>query len=155
MSKVVLLDSGPFGMYANPKVSDKNTACKDRVDDLLSKGTKVLVPEIVFYEVGRKFHHLHLQNPTSKNLVRLNAAVQFLGLLPITSLTWNKAIELWAQARHDRHSTAGDDSIDGDVLLVAQAKIEIENGASIEIATTNVKHFAYFGVKVLDWQDLK
>ncbi|MEO1430600.1 MAG: hypothetical protein AAFS12_02910 [Cyanobacteria bacterium J06632_19] len=53
-----------------------------------------------------------------------------------------QAALLWAQARQQGQPTAGDKTIDGDVILVAQAiTLGIPN---VVIATTNVGHLSRF-----------
>jgi len=42
-------------------------------------------------------------------------------------------------------------SLDGDVILAAQAKIEELNGNQVIVATTNVKHLSLF-VDAREWQ---
>jgi hypothetical protein len=46
MSRVILLDAGPLGMYANPKASPKNEECRRRVDAFLVAGHTVRAPGI-------------------------------------------------------------------------------------------------------------
>jgi hypothetical protein len=53
-----------------------------------------------------------------------------------------RAAELWAQARQAGQPTAGDNTIDADMILVAQA--ESFNDPDTIIATTNVGHLSRF-----------
>jgi hypothetical protein len=53
-----------------------------------------------------------------------------------------RAAELWALARQTGQPTAGDNTIDGDMILVALA--ESLRGPSTIIATTNVGHLSRF-----------
>jgi hypothetical protein len=53
-----------------------------------------------------------------------------------------QAAKLWAQARQQGQPTAGNNTIDGDMILIAQAKtLGDPNGI---IATTNVGHLSRF-----------
>jgi hypothetical protein len=58
---------------------------------------------------------------------------------------------LWAQARQQGQPTAGDKTIDGDMVLIAQAKaLEVPD---VVIATTNVGHLSRFIAADL-WQNI-
>ena len=52
------------------------------------------------------------------------------------------AAQFWAEARQQGQPTAGDKTIDADVILAAQA-ITLSDGA-VTIATTNVGHLSRF-----------
>ena len=56
--------------------------------------------------------------------------------------TMKRAAELWALARQIGRPTAGDNTIDADMILVAQA--ESVGDPNTIIATTNVGHLAHF-----------
>jgi hypothetical protein len=156
MNNVVLLDAGPLGMYANPKSrKPKNKLCKQRVEALLAGGAYVKVPEIADYEVRRKLIHLTLRDPKCKAILRLDAVIKALGLVPFTADTLKRAAKLWAEARHRNHVTAPPEAIDGDVILATQAIIETEKGDNVEIATTNSTDLAGLFPKLLNWDDLK
>lgn len=155
MSNVVLLDSGPLGMYSNRGKKPKNQLCKQRVNALLTSGVAVRVPGIADYEVRRELLRLKLNNPASKGVDRLDATIRILGLIPITGRTMDKAAEIWARARHRGITTAPKEALDGDVILVAQAEIETENGDEVQIATTNSSDLQRLFSAVLNWDDLK
>jgi hypothetical protein len=55
-----------------------------------------------------------------------------------------KAAEFWAQARQQGQPTADDKSLDGDVILAAQAVTISNQGEDVVIATTNVDHRSRF-----------
>jgi predicted nucleic acid-binding protein len=83
-----------------------------------------------------------LRAKKKKGLARLNSLCQRLEYLPITTDSMRQAAELWAQARQQGQPTAGDKTIDGDMILIAQAKsLEV---ADVVIATTNVGHLSRF-----------
>ena len=71
--------------------------------------------------------------------------------LPIKTVAMRQAAQLWAQARQQGQPTAGDKTIDNDMILVAQA-ITLEV-ADVVIATTNVRHLARFIAAEL-WKDI-
>jgi hypothetical protein len=62
-----------------------------------------------------------------------------------------QAALLWAQARQQGQPTAGDNTIDGDMILVAQAMSL--NASNLVIATTNVGHLSRFIAAEL-WQNI-
>jgi predicted nucleic acid-binding protein len=62
--------------------------------------------------------------------------------LPITTAAMRRAAELWAIARQTGQPTAGDNTIDADVILIAQAQTLGVPG--VVIATTNVGHLSRF-----------
>lgn len=71
--------------------------------------------------------------------------------LPITTIVMRQAALLWAQARQQGQPTAGDNTIDGDMILVAQAMSL--NASNLVIATTNVGHLSRFIAAEL-WQNI-
>ncbi|MGB6298959.1 MAG: nuclease [Rivularia sp. (in: cyanobacteria)] len=138
MSQVVILDAGPIGLVTNPKLSLQSTACTRWLQDLVSSNVRVIIPEIADYEVRREL----LRANKTKGLARLDELVKLLEYLPITTAAMRQAALFWAQARQQGQPTAGDKTIDGDVILVAQAiTLGIPN---VVIATTNVGHLSRF-----------
>ncbi len=72
--------------------------------------------------------------------------------LPLTTAAMQQAAKLWAEARQQGQPTAGDKTIDGDMILVAQA---ITLGSpDVVIATTNVGHLSRFITAEL-WQNIQ
>lgn len=62
-----------------------------------------------------------------------------------------QAARLWAHARQQGQPTAGDKTIDGDMILVAQAVTLAMS--DVVIATTNVGHLSRFIAAEL-WQNI-
>jgi hypothetical protein len=74
--------------------------------------------------------------------LRLDALGSLCEYLPISTVAMRRAAELWAMARQTGQPTAVDNTIDADIILVAQGQ---SLGVShIEIATTNVGHLSRF-----------
>ena len=117
MSQVILLDSGPLGLVTNPKLSAESLACTRWLQLLVSSGSRVIIPEIADYEVRREL----LRANKVKGIARLDELSQLLEYLPITTAAMRQAALFWAQARQQGQPTAGDKTIDGDIILVAQA----------------------------------
>lgn len=147
MKPVVLLDSGPLGLLCHTRRSAVTSACQQWLAALLSAGRRVLVPEIVDYELRRELLRLGRRAA----LVRLDALAQATEYLPITTVAMRRAAELWAQARQQGQPTAGDNTIDADMILAAQALTLAT--PDVVIATTNIGHLALFVPAEL-WQSI-
>ena len=107
---------------------------------MLSKGARVLVPEIADYEVRREL----LRADKTRGIERLDALEARIGYLPITTAVMLRAAEFWAAARKRGRPTATDAALDGDVILAAQAALASAGEDRAVIATTNIGHLALF-----------
>jgi predicted nucleic acid-binding protein len=147
VSRVVFLDAGPLGLVTNPRRSPRSTACAQWLQSLVSDGTRVIVPEIADYEVRRELLRANKQ----KGIAQLDGLVDLLEYLPITTAAMRQAAVFWAEARQRGQPTAGDKTIDSDMILAAQG---VMLGVSdIVIATTNVGHLTRFVPADL-WQNI-
>ena len=147
MSKIVVLDAGIIGLVTNPKRSPESTACNRWLQTLTALRFRVIVPEIADYEVRREL----LRAKKVKGIARLDDLANLVEYLPITTATMRQAAVFWAQARQQGQPTAGDKTIDGDMILVAQAiTLGVPN---VVIATTNVGHLSRFAQADL-WQNI-
>jgi predicted nucleic acid-binding protein len=147
VSQVILLDTGPLGLITNPKMSPTSLACAQWLQDRVTEGKRVIIPEIADYEVRREL----IRANKTRGIARLNALASLIEYLPITTAAMRKAAQLWAQARQQGQPTAGDKNIDGDMILIAQASsLEI---ADLVIVTTNVGHLSRFIAADL-WQNI-
>jgi predicted nucleic acid-binding protein len=72
------------------------------------------------------------------NLDQLYARLEY---LPITTLAMRLAADLWAQARNAGVPTAAAGSLDGDVILAAQATAL---NVAVVVATGNPAHLSRF-----------
>ena len=147
MSAVVFLDSGPLGLLSHPHSTPSPLACRQWASRLQAARRRIIVPEITDYEVRREL--LRANKPLS--IALLDGLAQQLEYLPITTPAMRRAAELWAQARQQGQQTAGDNTIDADMILAAQA---LTLGVpDVIIATTNVGHLARFVPADL-WQNV-
>ncbi len=64
-----------------------------------------------------------------------------------------QAAELWAEVRQSGQATADPKSLDGDVILAAQALLQAQQGYEVIVAATNVKHISRF-VDARLWTDI-
>ncbi len=144
---VVFLDSGPLGLLCHSRRSPVTNACHAWLASLNSSGYRVIVPEITDYEVRREL----LRTGRWSSIRRLDALAKATEYLPITTAAMQRAAELWAQARQQGQPTAGDNTIDADMILAAQA---LTLGVpQVIVATTNVGHLSRF-VPADDWQNI-
>jgi predicted nucleic acid-binding protein len=148
VSRVIILDAGPLGLITNPKLSAESVVCAQWLQTHITSGrSRIIIPEIADYEVRREL----LRANKSKGIARLDDLSKLIEYLPITTAAMRQAAKLWAQARQQGQPTAGDKTIDGDMILVAQAMtLEI---ADVIIATTNVGHLSRFIAAEL-WQNV-
>jgi predicted nucleic acid-binding protein len=148
VNRVVLLDTGPLGLATNPRRSSQSVACAQWLQSLVSSGVRVLLPEIADYEVRRALLRANKEN----GLARLDALARLLEYLPLTTTAMRQAARFWAQARQQGRPTAGDQALDGDVILAAQA---VTLGVSdVVVATTNVGHLSRF-VSAEPWHTIR
>jgi len=147
VANVVLLDSGPLGLVTNPKRSLTSMACAQWLQRLVSAGCRVLIPEIADYEVRREL----LRADKKRGLAQLDTLATLIEYLPITTRAMRHAAEFWAQARRQGQQTAGDNTIDSDMILAAQA-VTLDT-ANVVIATTNVGHLSRFAPAEL-WENV-
>ena len=138
MSRTVLLDAGPLGLVTNPNLSPVGVLCSGWLQELLTSGVRVIVPEIADYEIRRELLRAH----KTAGLAKLDALTQALEYRPITTAAMRRAAEFWAQARQQGQPTAPDASLDADVILAAQA--DTLGVPDFIIATTNVGHLSRF-----------
>lgn len=147
MSRVIVLDTGPIGLITNPKLSAQSVACNRWLQAHLRAGSRILLPEIADYEVRREL----LRANKLKGLNRLDNLASAIEYMPLTTIAMRKAARLWAQARQQGQPTAGDKTIDGDMILIAQAMTL--DAQDVVIATTNVGHLSRF-IDADEWQNI-
>ena len=147
MNRVVLLDTSVLGIVTNPKRSPLTVACRQWVESLTSDGVQIIVPEIADYELRREL----LRVKKKRGLAHLEHLISQIKYLPITTSAMRQAAAFWAQARQQGQPTAGDNTIDCDMILAAQA---FTLGVTdFVIATTNIRHLSRFVPADL-WQNI-
>lgn len=147
MSKVILLDTHPLSKVTHPKIDPK---VQQWLKSLRENKTVIRVPEIADYELRREL----LREQKQKSIDRLNQFNQIC-FIPLTPETMRKAAELWAWVRNQGKPTASNDSLDGDVILAAQAILQLKSFDEVIVVTKNLKHISRFeseGICVADWQ---
>lgn len=142
-----MLDAGPLGLITNPKLSTESEACAHWLQTHITSGGRIIIPEIADYEIRREL----LRANKTKGITRLDELAKLIEYLPITTTAMRQAAKLWAEARQQGQPTAGDKTIDGDMILVAQAMTF--GVPDVVIATTNVGHLSRFIAAEL-WQNV-
>ncbi len=113
MNKIVVLDSGPLSLVTSPKVLPLILNCKRWLRSLRRRGVKVILPEIIDYELRREL----LRANRTSGIARLDRLATTVDYLPLTTVAMRQAAQFWAQARQQGQPTAGDRNIDVDVIL--------------------------------------
>lgn len=134
----VVLDSGPLWLLTQSRLTPVGVACLRWAADLRAASHQIVLPEIVDYEVRREL----LLRAAARRLQLLDQLDGTFRYLELDRPTMRRAAELWAHARQIGQPTAGDSTIDADIILIAQAEALNDPGAVI--ATTNVGHLARF-----------
>ena len=151
MARIILLDSTPLGLLCRRRGHVPGDSCQRWLDSIKLAGIIVVIPEIADYEVRRE-------------LIRLGA-LTLLGRLdnlaadsdydPITTPIMRKAAEFWADLRSRGLPTAGDESLDADAILAAQAALIGGPGDTVTVATSNARHLGRFpGIDARDWPSI-
>lgn len=148
MSRIVILDSGPVGLLTQRKDVLPAEVCRRWQKELLASGARVILPEIVDYEVRRELLRIKSVN----GLARLDHLTAVIEYLPLTKAAMRKAAELWADVRQKEQPTADPKELDGDVILAAQALMLGE--ADVVVATTNAGHLSRF-VAAQSWPEVQ
>ena len=138
--RLVILDSGPLGLMANPRAGSRPEECRAWATNLTESGIRLFVPEIADYEVRRKRIHIN----STQGVRRLDLIKETLEYAPITTDVMMLAAELWAASRSAGLPTAGPDSLDGDCILAAQAILAGGLTDIATIATDNVAHLSRY-----------
>lgn len=115
--------------------------------------TRIILPEIVDYEVRRK---LLSNRDGAASVRRLDELVRPGGLLiyvPINTAAMRRAARSWSEARRGGYPTADDKALDGDVILAAQALEYVGEEDHLIVATGNQSDLArYIGGRALPWE---
>ena len=146
----LLLDSGPFGLITQPRISPEVMAINRWMVRCLRAGHSILVPA-VHYEVRREL----LRARKVSGLARLDAFVQAdpSRYLHLTDAALRLAAELWARTRQEGRPTASASDLDVDVILAAQA-LSVNAGGEVVVVTTNPRHLRPF-VDARPWSEIE
>jgi predicted nucleic acid-binding protein len=151
MSRVIVLDTSPLGMLANPFRATPGTDILRWTHDQVQAGHRLVVPAVADYELRREL----IRNRSSRSLLLLDRFIQAEPgrYLPLTDEALQLAATLWAQARNRGTPTADPKELDCDVLIAAQALTLGVPVGDLVIATSNVGHLSQFAPAAL-WNTL-
>ena len=147
--QAVLLDSGPLGLLTHPKGSPESIACREWAISLAESGVRVIIPEIIDYELRREL----IQARLARSLRLLDQLLEMFDYLPIDTKIMRQAADFWAQARQAGLATADRHAVDGDVILAAQTVSLGFAPEEVVIATANIGHISRFVAAKL-WRDI-
>ena len=111
-----------------------------------AKGRRIILPEIIDYEIRREFE----LNGMYQSMAILDALPRRIEYLTITTSMMIRASKLWARARRIGRPTASKAALDIDMILIAQSE---STSSNFIIATSNVAHLSRFVPADL-WQNI-
>src|SRR5262245_60347229 len=151
MARIILLDSSPLALACRPRGHTHGDACRNWLDTIRLSGNRVVIPEIVDHEVRREL----IRRGARTGLTRLDILTGQLVYDYLTTPIMRKAAEFWADLRRRGLPTAGDEGLDADAILAAQAVLIGGPGDTVTVATSNARHLARFpGIDAQDWASI-
>lgn len=150
MIPIIVLDSTPLALLLQKPQYVAADQCRQWLVQCLQRGSRVVVPEIIDYEVRRELTRLH----KTRALDALDAfnRAESDRYLPLCTSAFRVAAQLWAQARQDGLPTADPHALDIDCLLAAQ--VLNERWPEAVIATSNVGHLGRY-VRAEEWEKIQ
>jgi len=153
MPSPLLLDSNILSKVVHPSAEEHRSIATAIQRLFKDNRFEVFVPEITDYELRRKLLHIGYRPHQGRKWAR-EALIELdqiasQGYLPLTTEAMKLAASLWAQTRSEGRLRGPEESLDTDIILVAQAR-----QAGGQIVTTNEKHF--WGIADLfDWRSFQ
>lgn len=149
MNDAIVLDAGPLGMITHPRARQRHALLLDWLKRRVASGVEIVIAEIADYEVRRELLRANLHH----SVQRLDSLKSHFTYLPITTTAMLRAAAVWAGARNRGFQTAGNQALDGDVILAAQA-MQIPGTKNPIIATDNIGHLSRYAPADL-WSNIK
>lgn len=142
VTQLLCLDSGPLGLLTHPQRGDEMIGITEWLSDCLRRGTRVILPAIVYFAVKREL----LRAQKTIGIGRLDALVTAIPgrYLPLSDVALRLAAELWAKCRREGQPTADAKALDIDVIIAAQILSSEADMSKVVIATANPKHLSQF-----------
>jgi predicted nucleic acid-binding protein len=138
----IILDSTPLGLLAQKPNAAQADECRNWVASKANQGLRIIVPEVVDYELRRELLRLRKVDAIDRlDRLLLDRMVTY---LPITTSAMRLAADLWAQARQRGMPTADPRALDVDVILSAQVLAGRWTPPEFVVATSNVTHLSQF-----------
>ena len=149
MATIVLLDAGLVGLACVDPVKPATMAFEAWLKGVIGSAVVVRIADVTRYEVRRELGRL---GATTK-LRRLEQFCTRIPTVPVTPEAWDRAGDFWATVRRQGRPTASPEALDADAILAGVAATIGGPGDRVVIATTNVRHLAWFpGVDAREWQ---
>jgi predicted nucleic acid-binding protein len=149
--RFIVLDSTPLGLLFTRVGNQKGDECRAWLKRHLLAGIRIIVPEIIDYELRRELLRLGRTGVVSDLDAFLSAETD--RFLPLTTASMRLAADLWARSRKQGTPTADPQALDIDVILSAQVLSEYGTPTDFMVATSNVAHLAHF-VPAKQWQTI-
>ncbi|HET6251299.1 MAG TPA: PIN domain-containing protein [Tepidisphaeraceae bacterium] len=151
MKPTLILDSTPLGLlFQKPRIQQADD-CREWLKQQLARGVRVIVPEIVQYELRREL--LRLGRVKAERALVEFASARPDRFLPINTPALELAAELWARSRRQGKPTAHPHALDIDVILAAQVLAAGFNPSDFVVATSNITHLSLF-VPAAPWESI-
>jgi hypothetical protein len=151
MIKAIVLDSGPLGLIVHKVGVKAADDCRTWLAGHIQRGVRVLVPEIVDYELRRELIRLgKVQAISDLQTFETDVPGRY---LPVNTPVLRHAAELWAEARKQGIPTAHEHELDVDLILAAQALGVGLPPTDFAVATSNPFHLSRFVPADL-WQNI-
>ena len=142
MNSVIVLDSAPLGLLFQKTGIPEADQCRAWLAGHLQGGVRVVVPEVVNYELRRELLRLgHASAVAALDAFNRAAPDRY---IPIRTSAVELAATLWAKARAAGVSTAHPHALDVDVILAAQVLDAGLNPNDFVVATSNLAHLTRF-----------
>jgi predicted nucleic acid-binding protein len=151
MKQSIFLDSAPLGLLFQKAGIVPAEACRAWAKERMSAGARLLVPEIIHYEIRREL--LRLRKTNSLNALEKFVRAESDRFCVLTSRDLDLAAELWAESRRRGMPTADTRALDIDVILAAQVTNSGIPISDLVVATTNSKHLSQF-IPAEEWSKI-
>lgn len=116
----MLLDCGRVGLLTHARHTESPAReCAEWARGVVQSGHRLIVPEIIDYEVRRELDRLENQ----RALFRLNQLPITRGFHEVTSAVLRQAAHFWAEARRSGQPTADGHSLNVDMILAGHPTV--------------------------------
>ena len=149
MATIILLDAGLVGLACIDPRKPAAVAFDTWLQQLLGNSVVARIADVTRYEVRRELIRLG----ASVQLRRLDQLCSRIRVIPMTHAAWEQASDLWAVVRQAGKPTAAPEALDADAILAGVAATIGGAEDRVVIATTNVRHLAWFpGIDARSWE---
>lgn len=151
MKRFIFLDSAPLGLLFQKTGIAAADICRAWAKNCLANGARLIVPEIIHYEIRREL--LRMQKANAVTALEKFVRAESDRFCTLTSSDLVRAAELWAESRRRGMPTADPSALDIDVILAAQVRNSGIPIGDLVVATTNMRHLSQF-VPAEEWSTI-